>query len=132
MRISARLTEEMLDNVIDNNDAELARYKKRNPFIDLPALKKCCHIVRFMYYDALIEYVGDIHEEDFYYNIPSTDRRKILDEIKRLKLSKGINKYTYEAILRHSVSSLELLMLEEYENVIEGDCDSVIFSIKLN
>ena len=129
--MSARLTEDMLDRVIDANLNELTNYKKINPFVELQTLQKCCHIVRSMYYDSLIDFVGDIHEEEFYYNIPSHDRRKILDELKRLKIALGMNKYTYEAILKHSISSLEILMLDEYENVIEGDCDSIIFSIKI-
>jgi len=121
----------MLDNVIDANEDELDNYNRINPFVDILVLKQCCDVVRLLYYDSLYSYIGGIYEEDFYYNIPTPDRRDILQEITRIKTSSGMSKYTYNAILKHSVSSLELLMLEEYENVIEGECNSLIFSIKI-
>ena len=83
-----------------------------------------------MYYDILIDYLGLIKPENFYYNLPNTERREIIRELKRLRVAKGINSFTYDAIIDNSISSLEYLMIVEYEDVIDGDCDSIIFNIK--
>ena len=42
------------------------------------------------------------------------------------------NAFTYDAILDNSISSLEYLMLLQYEIAIDAeDCDSLIFNINV-
>lgn len=123
-----RLTEEMLENVIYENWQEVDNYKSKNLSINLHILKDACHDVRQMYYDSLEKFVGTIQKEDFFYSIPLTDRKQIIKIMKNVTC----NAFTYDAILDNSISSLEYLMLLQYEIAIDAeDCDSLIFNINV-
>ena len=118
----------MLENVIYENWQEVDNYKSKNPSINLHSLKDACHDVRQMYYDSLEQYVGTIQGEDFFYSIPSVDRKLIIKIIKNV----NCNSFTFDAILNNSISSLEYLMLLQYEIAIDAeDCDSIIFNINI-
>lgn len=126
--MSIRLTEEMLENVIYENWQETINYKSKNPSINLPILRAECHTVRLMYYDSLESYVGKICNEDFFYSIPSVDRKQIIKIMKNV----NCNSFTFDAIMDSSISSLEYLMLLQYEIAIDADdCDSIIFNINV-
>lgn len=131
--MSCRLTEQMLQDVIFQNWDEVDKFSttNKNPLINVQHVIGACHIIRQMYFDALNIYVSEIQAEDFYYSIPTEERKEILNEIQNLKISEGFNQPTIKGIISYSVSSLELLMLTEYEEAINTDnCESIIFNFK--
>jgi hypothetical protein len=125
-----RLTDEMLEAVIDENERELNVYKTFNPLIDRNLVRKVGSVIRNMYIDTMLDYVGDIHDEEFFYGIPKEGRSKMVDMLDQYKRTTGMNTQTYNAILGHTLSSLEYLMIVEYERAIDGDCDSIIFNVR--
>ncbi len=127
--MSCRLTEEMLDTVVYQNWQDVINFTTTNAAINITILRDACHTVRSMYYDTFIDYVGTIQDEDFFYTIPELERKEIIDELQNVNPT--TNAFTYDAILDNSVSSLEFLMLLEYEKVIDGDCDSIIFNVRV-
>ena len=127
--MAARLTEEMLENVIFQNWQDIDNYTTTNAAINITILRDSCHTVRNMYYDFLVDYIGTIQNEDFFYIIPDIERKEILTELKNVNPT--TNAFTYDAILDNSISSLEFLMLLQYEEVIDGDCDSIIFNVSV-
>lgn len=123
-----RLTEEMLESVIYENWQEVDNYKSKNPSINPHILEDACHTIRQMFYDSLEQYVGKICDEDFFYSIPSEDRKKIIIEMKNVTC----NAFTYDAIMDLGINSLEYLMLLQYEIAIDADdCDSIIFNMNV-
>jgi len=127
--MSARLTEEMLDEVVYQNWQDVINFTTTNAAINITILRDACHTARSMYYDVLVDYVGEIKDEDFFYSIPEIERKEIIDELQNVNPT--TNAFTYDAILDNSISSLEFLMLLEYEKVIDGDCDSIIFNVSV-
>lgn len=127
--MSARLTEEMLENVTFQNWQDVINFTTTNAAINITVLRDACHNVRSLYYDCMIDYVGQILDEDFFYSIPEIERKEIIDELQNVNPT--TNAFTYDAILDNSISSLEFLMLIEYEKIIDGDCDSIIFNVSV-
>jgi hypothetical protein len=130
--MSIRLTEEMLENVIYENQEEINNFKPNNSYTNTTLVEAVCQVVRNMYFDCLFEYLNDIHDEDFYYQIPAKERTEIIEVINRSRKNTAMTKQTFDAIMALSVSSLEYLMIVEYEKEIDsGDCDTVIFNVKI-
>lgn len=127
--MSCRLTEEMLQNVTYKNWQDEINYTTTNPAINITILREACNTVRNMYYDVIVDYIGTIQSEEFFYGIPEIERKEILDELWNSYSTE--NSLTYDAIMDNSISSLEFLMLLQYENITEGDCDSIIFNISV-
>jgi hypothetical protein len=121
----------MLENVIYENEQEAKNYKPKG-LTNKRQVDSVCQIIRNMYFDCMVEFMGDIHDEEFFYNIPTEDRKVMVETIRRFRKNSTMTQSTYDAIMALSLSSLEYLMIIEYEKEIDGDCDSIVFSIKVS